>query len=86
MKPIELWTGKQVINVILCPNRRNRILINVNKKESTYTGSDECFCPNDGWVLFHNSELLCGRLGKSTLGSGTKGGLFYSIIKDNSSA
>jgi len=32
----------------------------------------------------HNSELLSGNLGKSTLGSGSKGGLFYALIRDNS--
>jgi hypothetical protein len=25
-------------------------------------------CPKDGWVVFRNSELLCGRLGKGVLG------------------
>ena len=84
MKPVELWTGKQVINMILCPNKKNRILVNVNIKEKSYSGEDEFMCLQDGWVMFHNSELISGMLGKSILGSGTKGGLFYSIIKDNS--
>ena len=84
LKPVELWTGKQIINMILCPNKKNRILVNVNIKEKNYSGSGEFACLKDGWVIFHNSELICGSLGKSVLGSGTKGGLFYSIIKDNS--
>jgi len=84
LKPVELWTGKQVINMILCPNKKNRILVNVNIKERNYSGKGEFRCLRDGWVMFHNSELICGSLGKSILGSGTKGGLFYSIIKDNS--
>ncbi len=33
-------------------------------------------CPRDGYVLFRNSELLCGRLGKQTLGGGNKASLF----------
>ncbi len=41
-------------------------------------------CPKDGWIHIHNSELLSGRPGKGTLGAGSKGGLFYSIIRDNS--
>lgn len=38
----------------------------------------------DGFVLFKHSELLSGALGKLTLGSGGKGGLFYVLIRDNS--
>ena len=34
-------------------------------------------------VCFRNSELLSGVLGKSTLGSGSKQGLFYALIRDN---
>lgn len=41
-------------------------------------------CFKDGWVLFKNSELLCGALGKLTLGSGNKGSLFYILVRDNS--
>lgn len=41
-------------------------------------------CPNDGWVIFQNSELICGNLCKTTMGSGSKTGLFYSLQRDNS--
>lgn len=41
-------------------------------------------CPNDGWVIFQNSELICGNLCKTTMGSGSKTGLYYSLIRDNS--
>lgn len=37
-------------------------------------------CPEDGYVVVQDGELLCGRLGKGTLGSGSKGGLFASIL------
>jgi len=84
LKPVELWTGKQIISTILSPNKKNRILVNVNMKEKNYSGQGEYTDPKDGWVLFYNSEHLAGTLGKSILGGGTKGGLFYSIIKDNS--
>ena len=33
-------------------------------------------CPRDGFVVFRNSELLCGRLGKQALGGGNKASLF----------
>jgi DNA-directed RNA polymerase III subunit RPC1 len=41
-------------------------------------------CRNDGWVIFQNSELICGNLCKPTMGGGSKKGLFYSLIRDNS--
>lgn len=34
-------------------------------------------CPNDGWVCFHNGDLVCGRLGKGVLGDGNKDGVFH---------
>lgn len=31
-------------------------------------------CPKDGWVVFRNSQLLAGRLGKGVLGGNKVGG------------
>ena len=39
-------------------------------------------CLKDGWVIFRNSELLSGQLGKNTLG-GNKSGLIYALLRDN---
>lgn len=39
-------------------------------------------CPKDGWVIFRNSELLCGVLDKSVLGSGSKSTIFHTILRD----
>lgn len=39
-------------------------------------------CLKDGWVLFKNSELLLGQIGKTTLG-GNKSGLIYNLLRDN---
>jgi DNA-directed RNA polymerase III subunit RPC1 len=39
-------------------------------------------CLKDGFVVFKNSELLAGQLGKNTLG-GNKGGLIYALLRDN---
>ena len=41
-------------------------------------------CPKDGYVIFKNSELMCGGLGKVTMGGESKTGLMYSLIRDNS--
>ena len=32
-------------------------------------------CPRDGYVCMQNSEIMCGQLGKATLGDGNKAGL-----------
>lgn len=40
-------------------------------------------CKNDGYVIIKNSEHLCGNLAKKTMGGGSKEGLFYSLIRDN---
>lgn len=51
--------------------------MNLETKEKQYSGNDvKHMCSKDGWVCFRNSELLCGRLGKATLGGGNKSGLF----------
>mmetsp|Transcript_29477 Transcript_29477/g.44736 ORF Transcript_29477/g.44736 Transcript_29477/m.44736 type:complete len:409 (-) Transcript_29477:1497-2723(-) len=84
LKPVELWTGKQVINVLLRPNRQSKVFVNTVVKEKFYSGSGEHMCPKDGWVVFKNSELLCGCLGKTTMGAESKTGLMYSLIRDNS--
>ena len=47
---LELWTGKQIVNVILCPNKRNKVMVNVSIKERNYSGKNlESMCPRDGW-------------------------------------
>ena len=40
-------------------------------------------CVKDGYVVIQNSEHLCGNLCKKTVGGGSKKGLFYSLIRDN---
>ncbi|MES1909449.1 MAG: hypothetical protein MHM6MM_002182 [Cercozoa sp. M6MM] len=38
-------------------------------------------CPHDGYVVFSDSELMCGNICKATLG-GSKKGLFFRVIRD----
>uniref|UniRef100_A0A0G4HFH6 DNA-directed RNA polymerase subunit n=1 Tax=Chromera velia CCMP2878 TaxID=1169474 RepID=A0A0G4HFH6_9ALVE len=82
MKPLELWTGKQVISALLKPNAHSKVLVNLVAKERDYQGNEH-MDPHDGWVIFRDSELLCGAIGKATLG-GSKGGLIFHLIRDNS--
>ncbi|KNA22334.1 hypothetical protein SOVF_034890 [Spinacia oleracea] len=90
VKPIELWTGKQLFNVLLRPNAQLRVFVNLMVKEKMYckpedrttSCREETMCPSDGFVYFRNSELLSGQLGKTTLGNGNKVGLFSVLVRD----
>lgn len=83
LKPIALWTGKQVFNMLLRPRHgfsdEQEVKVNLETKERGYTDS-EYMCYADGWVCFQASELICGQLGKKTLGDGTKKGLIYTVL------
>lgn len=55
---------------------RGSAFVNLELAERIYTQGRGPMCPRDGYVVFRNSELLCGRLGKQTLGGGNKASLF----------
>lgn len=82
-KPMELWTGKQAFTVLIRRVFNSPYLINVELASKSYV-SDEIMCPKDGYVCFRNSELMCGVLDKSSLGSGGKSNVFHVIMRDYS--
>ncbi|CAH2094858.1 unnamed protein product [Euphydryas editha] len=81
MKPRKLWTGKQVFSLIMKPNKRCEVKANLETKGKNYTGNKD-MCVQDSYVIIRNSELLCGSMDKSTLGSGTKSSIFYILMRD----
>ncbi|XP_046612722.1 DNA-directed RNA polymerase III subunit RPC1 isoform X1 [Neodiprion virginianus] len=81
MKPVELWTGKQIFSLILKPNKKCPIRANLKTKGRAYTSNEE-LCINDSFVIIRNSELLAGSMDKSTLGSGSKQNIFYVLLRD----
>uniref|UniRef100_A0A0E0KS82 DNA-directed RNA polymerase subunit n=1 Tax=Oryza punctata TaxID=4537 RepID=A0A0E0KS82_ORYPU len=98
IKPIELWTGKQLFSVLVRPNAYTKVFLNLTVEEKIYTKPDkdskgskslahplESMCPNDGFVYFRNSELLSGQVGKATLGNGKKDGMFSILVRDYNS-
>nr|XP_043612911.1 DNA-directed RNA polymerase III subunit 1-like [Erigeron canadensis] len=92
VKPIELWTGKQLFSVLLRPHADMKVYLNLTVTEKSYTKSSgkrdksyETMCPNDGYIHIHNSELLSGQLGKATLGNGNKDGLYSVLLRDYNS-
>ena len=55
-------------------------VVNVELKEKNYT-SGGIMCPKDGYVVFRDSELMCGNLCKPTVG-GSKEGLLYTLLRE----
>ncbi len=75
LKPKELWSGKQLFSLLLRPNRRARVIVNLEVKARNYSKKykkDEFRCINDGFVIIKNSELLTGNICKASIGSGSK--------------
>jgi DNA-directed RNA polymerase III subunit RPC1 len=88
IKPVRLWTGKQVWSMLLKPQLKHPdgVLVTLESKQKYFKGNPKdgmCMCPNEGYVIFRNSELVCGQIGKGVLG-GSKTGLIYVLIRDHS--
>jgi len=82
VKPRALWTGKQLMSILVRPNASINSLVNVECEEKFYTNKNQHFCSEEGFVAFRGGEHICGTLGKKTLGSDNKSGLFYVLIRD----
>ncbi|KAI8915420.1 hypothetical protein DFJ77DRAFT_368436 [Powellomyces hirtus] len=102
LKPVRLWTGKQIFNILLRHNKDSPNMVNLTTKCRTFDKDqkdrqgvkfsekktlaghkfDSTFCPNDGWLLIHNSELLCGVIDKAIIGDGNKNSMFYIVMRD----
>ncbi|CAL1677654.1 unnamed protein product [Lasius platythorax] len=81
LKPVKLWTGKQIFSLIIRPSAECPVKANLMTKGKTYTTGEE-FCINDSYVIIRNSELLAGAMDSSTLGSGSKQNIFYILLRD----
>jgi DNA-directed RNA polymerase III subunit RPC1 len=85
IKPRALWTGKQVFNMLMRPNKLSPVKVNLDAKCREYVarpGQCPDMDPNDGWLVIRNSEVMCGRMDKSIVGSGKKDSIFYVILRD----
>ena len=90
-KPVRLWTGKQIFNVLMRPNKKSQVLVNVESKCNRVDDPRaDCYAmkplpdlsPNDGWLVVVNSEIMCGVMDKATVGSGKKKSIFGVILRD----
>ena len=85
IKPVMLWTGKQVFNVMMRPSKASPVLVNLDAACREYRavqGQPRDLDKNDGWLCIRNSEVMCGVMDKSTIGSGKKDNVFYVILRD----
>lgn len=91
-KPVRLWTGKQIFNVLMRPNRQSKVRVNVESKCNKEEKPDPThfprmdpapdMSPNDGFLVIVNSEIMCGVMDKATVGSGKKKSIFGVILRD----
>ncbi|ORY91742.1 hypothetical protein BCR35DRAFT_299051 [Leucosporidium creatinivorum] len=86
IKPVRLWTGKQIFNVLMRPNKQSKVLINLECKNKTHEkarpGEIPDMSPNDGYLVIQNSEIMCGVMDKATVGDGNKKSVFAVIQRD----
>ena len=85
LKPQMLWTGKQVFNIMMRPNKSCSNLVNLDAACREYRVQDKIprdLDKNDGWLVIRNSEVMCGVMDKSTIGSGKKDSVFYVLLRD----
>ncbi|KAI5795121.1 hypothetical protein EDC01DRAFT_654154 [Geopyxis carbonaria] len=85
IKPQALWTGKQIFNVLMRPNKKSPVLVNLDAKCRDFKpvpGQAPDMCPNDGWLVIRGSEIMCGLMDKGTVGSGKKESVFYVILRN----
>ncbi|KXN84194.1 DNA-directed RNA polymerase III subunit rpc1 [Leucoagaricus sp. SymC.cos] len=92
-KPTRLWTGKQIFNVLMRPNKQSKVFVNVESKCNKWEEAKaenypkrmapaNDLSPNDGWLVVVNSEIMCGVMDKATVGSGKKKSIFGIILRD----
>jgi DNA-directed RNA polymerase III subunit RPC1 len=85
LKPEALWTGKQVFSILMRPNKSSPVKVNLDAKCREFKGKVEKspdMDPNDQYLVVRNSEVMCGTMDKTTVGSGKKDSIFYIILRD----
>lgn len=86
--PVRMWTGKQVYNCLMKPNRHSNVLVNLEAKCRTLEFPKKEYnfppdmAPNDGYLVIVNSEIMCGVFDKNTVGDGKKNSVFGVIMRD----
>lgn len=86
LKPQRLWTGKQVFNLLMRPNKDCPLLVNLEAKNKTAGKPPPGYLPdmmdNDGYLVVRNSEIMCGHMDKATIGDGKKLSVYNVLLRD----
>ena len=88
VKPRQLWSGKQIINVLMRPNKDTPVKVNLETETKSYkvpakgSGRAPDMCPSDGYMIIRNSEIMCGVLDKSIVGDGNKKSIIFVVLRD----
>ncbi|KAF2020283.1 beta and beta-prime subunits of DNA dependent RNA-polymerase [Aaosphaeria arxii CBS 175.79] len=84
-KPQALWTGKQVFNLLMRPNKQSKVLVNLEaaaKQFKPTPGQAHDLSMDDAYLVIRNSEVMCGVMDKATVGDGKKDSVFYVLMRD----
>ena len=86
VKPVRLWTGKQVFNVLMRPHKGSDVRVNLDAPCREYRPASDVkhrdLDPKDSWLCIRDSTIMCGVLDKSTVGAGKKDSIFFTILRD----
>ena len=85
LKPVRLWTGKQVFNVLLRPNRLCNVRLSLDSPGREYRHQEQRprdLDEKDSWLCIRDSEVMCGVMDKATIGAGKKDSVFFAILHD----
>ena len=85
LKPQTLWSGKQIFNVLMRPNKATEVFVNLEaqcREFKPVKSQARDLDANDSWLCIRNSEIMCGVMDKSTIGSGKKDSLFNVLLRD----
>ena len=86
VKPIRLWTGKQIFNVLLRPNMASDVRISLDAPCREYRPAPDTihrdFDKKDSWLCIRDSQIMCGCFDKATIGAGKKDSVFFAILRD----
>ncbi|KAJ2615145.1 DNA-directed RNA polymerase III subunit C1 (rpo31) [Coemansia sp. RSA 1365] len=84
IKPRCLWSGKQVVGVLLRPRRTDPLCVNIEAPTKSYRRVPvPDLCPRDGFLVIRNSEIMCGILDKAVVGDGKKTSVFFAALHDH---
>lgn len=86
LKPKRMWTGKQILSILMRPNKSSPVLVNLEAKNRTNHPPPKGMLPdmssNDGYLVIRNSQIMCGHFDKATVGDGKKNSVFGVILRD----